>query len=278
MTAATPTATVSAAAAPLDRQVWRSGNARRLTMAFAFLILLPFWASLGPMLLQRVSRGFLVDTIALSVFALAFTALMALLLQQLIHAVRTRIEVSPSGVSLTVPRVGPRGPFFLWRYVTASIPFNEIAAIDRRTEVYGGAMLPLLLTSLRVVPKNGEPVVLGYTNAHEQDEQFPYDLIAQRIAARSGVPITDHGMVRRSLQKRALGLKSESREQLPVAEIEALNIAHQRNIRGLVLGLGILLLAGIAIDFLTASRTTYAEMGAGLSSPSRGTKDDVKRK
>jgi hypothetical protein len=129
-----------------------------------------------------------------------------------------------------------------------------------------------------VVPKNGEPVVLGYTNAHEQDEQFPYDLIAQRIAARSGVPITDHGMVRRSLQKRALGLKSESREQLPVAEIEALNIAHQRNIRGLVLGLGILLLAGIAIDFLTASRTTYAEMGAGLSSPSRGTKDDVKRK
>jgi hypothetical protein len=248
-----------------SRQVWQSGAGRRLTLAFVVLILLPFYASLGPMLFQRITAGALGDTVALALFGLAFSALMALLLQQLIHAIRTRIVVDDGGIELTVPRVGARGPFFLWRYVTAKLAYADIAAIERRTEVYGGAWLPMLLTSVRLVPKTGEPIVLGYTNAHEQDDQFPYGDIAARIARSAGIGITDHGTVRRSLQQRVLGMKSTGSEPLPVAELEALNVAHTRNIKGLVVGLGVLLLVGIGIDVATASRTTYAAMGAGIA-------------
>ena len=38
---------------------WQSGGGRRIVLAFAFLLLLPFYASLGPMLVQRITRGFI---------------------------------------------------------------------------------------------------------------------------------------------------------------------------------------------------------------------------
>jgi hypothetical protein len=262
------------------RQVWSSGGMRRIVLAFAFLLLLPFYASLGPMLFQRVSRGLVGDTIALGILALAFTALMLLLLQQLIHAVRTRVVVDEKTTRLTVPMVGKRGPFFLFNYQTKDIAHTDIAAIDSRNEVYGGTLAPVLLQSTRLTTKSGDQIVLGYTNVNDQEDQIPFPTIGAEISKRAGVSIVDHGAVRRSVQKRVLGAVSTDTEntRLTDGEIAAINVSHTRNLRLLVAGLALLVASGITLDFLTASRTSYAEMGAGLSRTAAETPAPPKKK
>lgn len=91
--------------------------------------------------------------------------------------------------------------------------------------------------------------------------------IRAEIAKRAGVPVKDHGVVRRSVQSRVLGVASTASENtaLPEAEIAAINTSHTRNLRLLVAALALLVVGGITLDFLTASRTSFAEMGAGLS-------------
>jgi hypothetical protein len=255
-----------------ETKTWQSGGGRRIVLAFAFLILLPFYVSLGPMLYQRVSRGFVGDTLALTVLALVFTALMALVLQQLVHAVRTRVSLTETGIDATVPKVGRRGPFFLLGYETRSIPYGDVASVDLRTEVYGGSLLPVLLTSTRVVPKSGPPLVLGYTNANDHEPQLPYPEMGRDVAERAKVTVTDHGTVRRSVGARVVGMTSASDQatRLDETELNLLNAAHTRNVRVMVAGLALLVVGGIAIDFVTASRTSFAEMGAGLSNASKG--------
>ena len=153
-----------------DQTVWHGGNARRLLLAFAFLLLLPFYASIGPMLFQRVSRGLIGDAVSLGLLGLLFTALMGLILHQLVHAVKTRVAVDNTGTSLTVPTTGRRGPFALLGYTTRHVPHADVVAVETRTEVYGGSLAPMLLTSTRLTTKDGQHVVLGYTNANDTDD------------------------------------------------------------------------------------------------------------
>ena len=84
------------------------------------------------------------------------------------------------------------------------------------------------------------------------------------IAARAGKQVVDHGLVQRSIGKRVLGVTSAANENTPLdaASIETINRSHARNVRTVVIGLALLLVAGIGIDFATASRTTFAEFGA----------------
>jgi hypothetical protein len=237
--------------------VWHGGNVRRLVLAFAFLLLLPFYASIGPMLYQRVSHGLIADAVSLGVLGLVFSTLMGLILHQLVHAVRTRVAVDSAATALIVPTTGKRGPFSVSGYTKREIPHTDVAAVETRSEVYGGALAPVLLTSTRLTTKDGQHVVLGYTNANDQDDQIPYPAIGAEIARRAGVTMADHGVVRRSLQKAAL----------PAEEIAAINAAHTRNMRLLVAALALLVLGGITLDFATASRTGFAGMGTGLAEP-----------
>lgn len=244
-------------------RVWQASGGRRLTLCFVFLILLPFYASIGPMLYQRVTRGLVVDTIWLGLLGLAFTVLMAIILAELMNSVRTRIELGDQAVKATVP-LFKRGPVPLFRFNSREIPYADIAGVDTRTEAYGGALAPVLLKSTRINLANGDKLVLGYTDPNDPDSVFPYPDIGAAIAARAGKTVVDHGIVHRSIGKRILGATSAASENVPLdtATIEAINRSHARNVRSVVIGLAALILAGIAIDFVTASRTTFAEFGA----------------
>lgn len=258
------------AASTTETRTWTSGGGRRIFLAFAFLLLLPFYASLGPMLFQRASRSLVGDTVTLAIFALAFSALMALILQQLMHAVRTRVALGSTSLKATVPVVAKRGPFGLFRFTTREIPFNEIVGVDTRNEVYGGTLAPILLTSTRITTKDGNSLVLGYTNTNDHEAQVPYPDIGAELAARAGLKVIDHGTVARSLQGRMLGMIATDNTPLPQARIDAINAGHTRNLRILVGALALLVIGGITVDFATASRTSFAEMGAGLQSPQKG--------
>lgn len=246
-----------------EKQIWQASGGRRLTLAFIFLILLPFYASIGPMLYQRITRGLAVDTVWLGLLGIAFTVLMALILHELMSSVRTRIELGDSAVSLIVPAF-KNGPVPLFRFNSRDIPYADIAGVDTRCEVYGGTLAPVLLRSTRLNLANGDRIILGYTDPNDPDATFPYPEIGAAIAARLGKTVADHGIVHRSIGKRILGVPSTAGENVPLdaATIETINRTHRRNVRAVVVGLALMLVAGIGLDFVTASRTTFAEFGA----------------
>lgn len=243
----------AALAAPIkkhERTVYAAGGGRKFAFAFVFLILLPFFISLPPMLFWRLSQGVWTGTFGLLVLAAGFTVIMFLLFIEVMHSLMTRIELGESSVKMTLP--AGRGPTPVVRYRSHDIPYDQVKAVETRREIYGGSMAPVLLQGARLVLKDDSAVKLGYVSEANSDPCFPYPEIAQKIAERAGLQVEHKGNVRRSLQKKYFGLKkeflAEAAGEVPEAEIEALNKSHRKwvmRIIGLLVGLMAL---GIALD------------------------------
>ena len=233
-----------------ERTVYAAGGGRKFAFAFVFLILLPFFISLPPMLFWRLSQGVWTGTFGLLVLAAGFTVIMFLLFIEVMHSLMTRIELGENSVKMTLP--AGRGPTPVVRYRSHDIPYDQIKAVETRREIYGGSMAPVLLQGARLVLKDDSAVKLGYVSEANSDPCFPYPEIAQKIAERAGLQVEHKGNVRRSLQKKYFGLKkeflAEAAGEVPEAEIEALNKSHRKwvmRIIGLLVGL---MGVGIALD------------------------------
>ncbi len=233
-----------------ERIIYRASGGRRVAFSFIFLLLLPFFVSLGPMLWSRISQGLWEGTIGLIVIAAGFAVVMFLVFVELLHSVRSRVELGNMAVRLTLP--SGRGAQPMLRYQTHEIPYKDISAIEMRREVYGGIWAPMMLKGARILTKSGEKIRLGYVNEANVDPAFPYVEIAERIANRAGVEIIDAGNVRRSYPKKVLGIVSGPRERHSIDEIEMreLNRKHARLMAMLVFGLVILVGFGILGDMM----------------------------
>jgi hypothetical protein len=234
------------------RTVYESGAGRKLAFSFVFLLLLPFFVSLPAMLYWRISQGHWVGTIGLMILAAGFTFIMFLVIIELMHSLRARVELGDKSVKMTLP--SGRGPTPVLRYATREIPYDQIQAVETRREVYGGSIAPTLLKGARLILNDGSPVRLGYVSEANTDPCLPFPEIARQIADRAGLAVNDRGNVRRSIQKKFLGLKKEilDEEEGPVeeAEIEALNESHHRWVMRLIGLLGVLIVLGIAVDII----------------------------
>ena len=241
------------------RAVYEAGHGKRLILAAAFLLLLPFFISLGPMLFQRYRHGLVTDTGGLLILAGCFAGLMGLIGAQLVHSIRSRVVLSDASVKFTLPTM--RGGVPTLSFMSREIAYDQVQSVETRSEVYGGRLAPVLLTSTRVTTRAGETIVLGAVNEGNPEKAFPFPEIGAEIAARAGISVADRGVVRRSAAKRALGLVSTADENVPLsdAEIAALRVRHQRWMKALVVIVGLLVAGGIAVDVLTAPTTTYAD-------------------
>jgi hypothetical protein len=253
-----------AARAP-ERKVYEAGAGRKTFLSLAFLILLPFWASLPAMLIQRLLHGLWFDTIGLMIFGAIFTALMALLLVQLYQSLRSRVELGDTGVRITLPQGSGATPML--RFVNREIPYDQIEAVETRSVLFGNALAPVLLRATRLRTKDGGHVRLGNVNEDNVDAALPFPEIGARIAQRAGVSVVDGGTVRRSIERRVLGLlgrKTAIEESPPLTEAEAaeLNGRHARAMRYLVAVMAVLVVGGIAVDVFTAPRAAFAPAGA----------------
>ncbi len=108
-----------------ERTVYEAGGGRKSFLALAFLILLPFYASLPAMLIQRLIHGLWFDTIGLMVFSAIFTALMALLGRPALSVLRSRVELGDTAVKITLPQGSGATPML--RFVNREIPYDQIA-------------------------------------------------------------------------------------------------------------------------------------------------------
>lgn len=232
------------------RTVYAAGGGRKFAFSFVFLLLLPFFVSLAPMLVWRISQGHWNGTFGLVVLAVAFTFIMFLLTIELMHSLMARIELGEKSVKMTLP--SGRGPTPIVRYRTHEIAYDQIKAVETRREIYGGSIAPVLLQGARLILKDDSAVKLGYVNEANSDPCFPYPEIAQKIAERAGLTVEHKGNVRRSLQKKYFGMKKSffvpDDGVVEEAEIEALNKSHRTWVMRLITLLVALVIGGIALD------------------------------
>ncbi len=243
----------AAGAAPEPEQtVYAASGGRKLAFSFAFLLLLPFFASLPAMLFWRVSQGHWLGTFGLLVLAIGFAFIMLLVVVELMQSLRSRVELGDTSVKMTLP--SGRGPTPMLRYRSHDVPYDQIRAVETRNEVYGGSVAPVLLKGARLILNDDSAVKLGYVSEANTDPCFPFPLIAQQIAARAGVSVEHKGCVRRSAQKKFLGLKreliDEAEEAVGDYEMVVLNNQHHRWIMRLVWLLAGLIVLGIAMDII----------------------------
>lgn len=255
-----------AQAARPERAVYEAGGGRKTALSVAFLVLLPFYASLPAMLIWRLVKGQWLDTIGLMVFSTIFTAVMAILGVQLYHALRSRIELGETAARITLPQ--GRGATPMLRFVNRDVPYEQVAAVETRCVLFGGTFAPVLLRATRLLLKDGSHIRLGNVYEDDHDPAMPFPEIAHKIAERASAPIHDGGTVRRSIEKRLLGLwrrKSAIEDSPPLTEtdVNELNGRHTRAMRYLVIVMAVLIVGGIAMDVLTAPRTSFAIGGAG---------------
>lgn len=248
-----------------ERTLYRASGARRLVFSFIFLLLLPFFVSLPAMLYMRVAHGLWLDTVGLLIIAAAFAILMLLIVMELLFSVRSRVELGEKAVKLTLP--SGRGPTPMLRYARHEVPYDQIKSVETRREVYGGALTPMMLSGARIITKDDKSVRLGYVNEANVDPVFPYLDIAQQIADRAGVPVMHRGSVRRSMQRKMLGLAASEADRggLDEETVAQLNRQHTKLMLALTGALALLIGAGILSD-LTAEWSSGARTAA-VSAP-----------
>ncbi|MEQ1576121.1 MAG: hypothetical protein ABL894_00570 [Hyphomicrobium sp.] len=264
-------------AAP-ERTVYGASGGRKTIFSFIFLILLPFFVSIPAMILTRFQHGLMLDNWGFLVLALAFAALMFLVLIELIFSLRARVELLPEKVRMTLP--AGRGPTPMLRYKSYEVPYDQVHTVETRREVYGGAMVPVLLKGARLITKDGTAVPLGYVSEANVDPAFPYPVIAKQIADRARLPLIDRGNVRRSVGAKFLGMKSND----PVADaasmvddnqLDALNQSHRNFVLGLIGVLVILIAIGIVDDLSEERLTDQASSAAATTNQSSALKKET---
>lgn len=280
-------ATPAPAGSQPERTVYAAGGGRKFAFSFVFLLLLPFFISLPPMLFWRISQGHWNGTPGLVVLAIAFTFIMFLVVIELMHSLMARIELGEKSVKMTLP--SGRGPTPIIRYRSHDIPYDQIKAVETRREIYGGSVAPVLLQGARLILKDDSAVKLGYISEANSDPCFPYPEIAQQIAKRAGLTVEHKGNVRRSLQKKYLGLKqgflTPGDGVVEESEIEALNKSHRRWVMRLITLLVGLVVVGIALDIafppssgLPPALTSLTKVITGAASPAPAIKQPEKKK
>ncbi len=239
----------------LPRRQYGASGFRKMFFTFIFLLLLPFFLSLPVMLYQRIAKGVLFDTWGLIVVAVAFTAIMLLLLFELVHSLRSRFDLGAAAFRYTLP--ASRNIFIpRFAYRTATVPYAEIDAIETHREIYGGLLTPIMMRTASVRTKEGQTHRLGYVSEADMDPIFPVQEIAEELARRSGAQLVHRGNVWRLQTKKMLGLLPASGGdvvEVPDEQIATLNRQHARFMMILVGAMVVLLAAGISIDFLGSS-------------------------
>ncbi len=236
---------------PVERTVYGASGGRKTVFSFIFLILLPFFISIPAMIYTRIQHGLMMDSWGFLILAVAFATLMFLVLVELIFSLRARVELHPDKVRMTLP--AGRGPTPMLRYKTHEIPYDQIHSVETRREIYGGAMIPVLLKGARLVTKDGANVPLGYVSEANVDPAFPYPAIAKQIADRARLPLIDRGNVRRSMRAKMMGVKTTEAEadaasMVDEKVLDALNRSHRNFVLALIGVLVILIAVGIADD------------------------------
>lgn len=282
------TAQLGAGSVPPARTLYTASGGRKTMLSFAFLVLLPFFVSLPIMLWQRLSQGVWEGTLPLAILGLIFLAVMSLLVVELTVSLWSRVEIGEDKVKLRLP-ASRHGPTPFLRYQSHDIPYDQIASVEVRREIFGGSVAPVLMQGARLKTKDNKVIPLGFVSEANVDSTFPFPDIAKQIAVRAGVPVKQEGnvwkKVRLTAGMQAGGIGATSSlaadldggqgaktllQQLTDEDIGRLNAAHRRVVLALVNILVTLVAVGIVLDIMgeaDANRASELASKASVTAP-----------
>ena len=238
----------------------------------AFLILLPFYASLPAMLARRLVHGLWFDTIGLIIFSALFTGLMVLLGVQLYLSLRSRVELGDTAVQ-DHAAAGAAGATPMLHFVNTRDPLRQDRRRrDARSAVRQG-QAPVLLRATRLGSRTASTCGSATSTRTTSTRRCPSRRSAPRSpsapASRSWMPGRCAARSRSRCSSSSAARRPEASPPLTDVEKAEINSRHVRAMKYLVAGMAALVVAGIAIDVFTAPRTSYALGGAATTGGKR---------
>ncbi len=227
------------------KHVYEAGEGRKTILAFVFIVLLPFLASLPVMIFMRGFNGLWRDAASAIVLAILFGVWMLFLLVNVMSSFRTRVVIDDEKVKFSVPRW--RGPSPDVRYIKDTVELKDIEAVETRGEIYQAVNVPVMMRATVLKLKDGRQHLLGYVNENSPDPALPYPEIGRVIADRAGVPFVDKGRVDAGHHARAMLKGPPDWDARPLSE--GAYHDYQRDNQWAMLGLAFLLfgLAGVGL-------------------------------
>ncbi len=181
------------AMAAAEASAYKHGRGLRVMLSVGFFVFLLFVINAGAGALWLATHNLPGTAI---VFGAMFAAGLVVLLYLgifLFAASHTELHLGPDIVHMVLPNW--RGPMPMFPYTEVELPYDQIAAVETRGEIYRYLLLPTLMRAVSVVSKSGERFTLGYIREESADAAVPFNDIAQRIAERAGVSVTRRGVV-----------------------------------------------------------------------------------
>ncbi len=180
-------------AEPPEALVVRPGRLRIVLVSAGLILctlLLLCWGA-GVVLLADIV-DFRLVRIGLILAALC-VATIAIYLLLLLYTLALRIELGPERLKLRLPRM--RGHLPLPGLVHAELPYEAIASVQRRTEIFSGFGGTRVQRAFSLVTRDDGRLPLGFM-VENAAFQYPFDRVAKMIAARAACPEIECRVVR----------------------------------------------------------------------------------
>jgi hypothetical protein len=153
-------------------------------------LLLLSWASGAVFVASRVD--FIPARIILILWALGVVAI-GIYLLLLLNTLALRIELGPERLKLRLPRM--RGHLPLPGLIRAELPYEAVASVQRRAEIFSSFGDAKLQRAFSLVTRDNGRLQLGFI-VENAAFQYPFDRVADAIAARTACPNLERGPVR----------------------------------------------------------------------------------
>jgi hypothetical protein len=181
---------------------YKSPRGLQTILGFGFFLTLLFMVNAIAGSIWLATRNLEVDAIIFFVMFIVGGILLIYAGIFLFAASHSEVHLGPDRATMVLPNW--RGPTPLFPYMECRVPYQDLAAVETRSEVYRYFVVPVIVQSACLVRKDGERLTLGYVQENPQDPWIPFHTIAEQIAQRAGMSVVDKGMVECTPGLRAL--------------------------------------------------------------------------
>lgn len=226
-------------------EIYKISIFRQIVFWIMFLMFLPFFVSMPVMIMMRTTHGQTTDALALAgIFVLAILA-MGFIILQISAMGRMRVELHEDQMNFVIPTW--RGPTPFGPVMEKQIPYNEIADIEQRGELYKFWGALGLRQASSITTHKGDRYVLGYVTENDADEAIPFEKISKSLSQRLDKPIAHKGCVDAGTQLGAMfrGTPEWDVEPLVQQDVETIRKRSQRAAKLMIAGFFALLIGVI---------------------------------
>jgi len=220
-------------------------------LSVTFFLILLFMVNAIAGAIWLAARGLQTDAIIFSIMFVIGSVLLFYVGIFLFAASHSEVNLGPDKATMVLPNW--RGPTPFFPYTECSVPYNDLAAVETRSEIYRYLVLPVIVRSACLVRKDGRRLTLGYVQESPQDPWIPFHRIADQIAEKAGVQVVNRGVVEGKSGLRAL-IQDEPPWDAPEVDQEKLEKVRRSEKTGWMILVGIIGVIVVGSILFQASR------------------------